>query len=55
MKIPAFDEQRKARIRHFLVEMDRAYSLDEKQEAVLVYMDESFVYQAHGAAYSYFL
>ena len=55
MKIPIFDEQRRARVRHFLVEMDRAYSLEEKQEAVLVYMDESFVHQAHGSAYSYFL
>lgn len=54
MKIPPMDEQRKARIRRFLVEMDAAQTLEREGKAVVVYMDESFVHQAHNAAYSYF-
>lgn len=54
IKTPPFTEERMARIRQFLVEMDRAYSLEQKGDAVIVYMDESFIHQAHGSAYSYF-
>ena len=54
IKTPPLDGKRLARIRRFLVEMDRAVKEENKDEAVIVYMDESFVHQAHGSAYSYF-
>ena len=53
IKGPPLDAERLARIRRFLVEMDRAAKEEESDEAVIVYMDESFVHQAHGSAYSY--
>lgn len=34
--------------------MDSACSLGEEQEAVLVWMDQSFVHEGHGSAYSSF-
>ncbi|CAN0433341.1 unnamed protein product, partial [Ascophyllum nodosum] len=48
------DGKRLARIRRFLVEMDRAVKEEDKHEAIIAYMDESFVHQAHGSVYSYF-
>lgn len=54
IKVPPFNEERLARIRRFLVEIDRAVKEENEGNAVLVYMDESFVHQAHGSAYSYF-
>lgn len=35
--------------------MDRAQTLDENIEAVLVDMDQTFVYWAHNSVYSYLL
>ncbi|CAN0312171.1 unnamed protein product [Ectocarpus sp. 4 AP-2014] len=55
IKIPPLNDDRKARIRRFLVEMSAALTQEEKKEAVIVYMDESFCHQLHGSAYSYFL
>ena len=55
IKTPPLDGKRLARIRRFLVEMGRAVKEEDKDEAVVVHMDESFVHQAHGSAYSYFL
>lgn len=54
IKIPPLNEERKARIRRFLVEMNGALTEEEAETAVIVYMDESFVHQLHGSAYSYF-
>ena len=54
IKIPPLNDERKARIRQFLVEMAGALSEEEAETAVIVYMDESFVHQLHGSAYSYF-
>ncbi|CAM9882425.1 unnamed protein product, partial [Ectocarpus sp. 4 AP-2014] len=54
IKIPPLNEERKNRIRLFLVKMDLAKRAEDAGVAVIVYMDESFVHQAHGSAYSYF-
>lgn len=54
IKTPPLDADRLARIRLFLVEMDLAKKAEDAGLAVIVYMDESFVHQAHGSAYSYF-
>ncbi|CAB1120820.1 unnamed protein product [Ectocarpus sp. CCAP 1310/34] len=54
IKIPPLNEERKNRIRLFLVKMDLAKRAEGAGVAVIVYMDESFVHQAHGSAYSYF-
>ncbi|CAN0169096.1 unnamed protein product [Ascophyllum nodosum] len=54
-KKPPLDEKRLTRIRMFLAEMDRAKRAEDAGEAVVVYMDESFVHQAHASVYSYFL
>ena len=54
IKTPPLDGKRLARIRRFLVEMDRAVKEEDKDEAVIVYMDESFVHQAHDSANLYF-
>ena len=54
MKIPPLNEERKNRIRRFLIEMAHAVKQEDAKEAVIVYMDESFVHQLHGSAYSYF-
>ena len=51
---PPLDGKRLARIRRFLVEVDRAVKKEDEHEAVVVYMDEGFVHQAQGSAYSYF-
>lgn len=53
IKIPPLNEERKNRIRLFLVKMDLAKRAEDAGVAVIVYMDESFVHQAHGSAYSY--
>lgn len=50
IKIPPFNEEILARIRRFLVHMDRALKEENEGKAVIVYMDESSVYQAHGSA-----
>ncbi|CAN0283484.1 unnamed protein product, partial [Ascophyllum nodosum] len=55
IKKPPLDEKRLTRIRMFLAEMDRAKRAEDAGEAVVVYMDESFVHQAHASVYSYFL
>ena len=54
IKIPPLNEERKARIRRFLVEMGGALSEEQAEAAVIVYMDESFVNQLHGSVHSYF-
>lgn len=54
IKTPPLDADRLARIRRFLVEMDIAKRAEDAGLAVIVYMDESFVHQAHGSPYSYF-
>lgn len=54
IKIPPLNEQRKNRIRLFLVKMDLAKRAEDAGLAVIVYMDESFVHQAHASAYSFF-
>lgn len=54
IKIPPMNEARRARVRRFLVEMADAIAQEEDGRAILVYMDESFVHQLHGSAYSYF-
>ncbi|CAB1111725.1 unnamed protein product [Ectocarpus sp. CCAP 1310/34] len=54
IKTPRLDAARLARIRRFLVEMDIAKRAEDAGLAVIVYMDESFVHQAHGSPYSYF-
>ncbi|CAM9886349.1 unnamed protein product, partial [Hapterophycus canaliculatus] len=54
IKTPPLNAERLARIRLFLVEMDLAKKAENSGLAVIVYMDESFVHQAHGSSYSYF-
>lgn len=54
IKITPLNDERKARIRRFLAEMGGALSQEEAETAVIVYMEESFVHQLHGSAYSYF-
>ena len=54
IKTPPLDADRLARIRQFLVQMDLVKSAEDAGQAVFVYMDESFVHQAHGSAYSFF-
>lgn len=54
IKVHPFNEERLARIRPFLVEIDRAVKEDKHGNAVIVYMNESLVHQAHGSADSYF-
>ncbi|CAM9976181.1 unnamed protein product [Ectocarpus sp. 8 AP-2014] len=54
IKTPPLNAERLARIRRFLVEMDMAKAAEDAGLAVIVYMDESFVHQAHGSPYSYF-
>ncbi|CAB1121123.1 unnamed protein product [Ectocarpus sp. CCAP 1310/34] len=54
IKTPPLNAERLARIRRFLVEMVMAKRAEDAGLAVIVYMDESFVHQAHGSPYSYF-
>ena len=54
IKTPPLDADRLARIRQFLVQMDLVKRAEDAGQAVFVYMDESFVHQAHGSAYSFF-
>ncbi|CAN0419128.1 unnamed protein product [Ectocarpus fasciculatus] len=54
IKTPPLNAERLARIRRYLVEMDMAKRAEDAGLAVIVYMDESFVHQAHGSPYSYF-
>ncbi|CAB1103515.1 unnamed protein product [Ectocarpus sp. CCAP 1310/34] len=54
IKTPPLNAERLAPIRRFLVEMDTAKRAEDAGLAVIVYMDESFVHQAHGSPYSYF-
>lgn len=54
IKTPPADEVWKSRIRPFFAKMDLAERAEEAEEVVIVYMDESFVQQAHGSAYSFF-
>ena len=49
------DEKKLTQIRMFLAEMDRAKRTEDAGEAVVVYMDESFVHHVHASVYSYFL
>lgn len=39
-RIPPTNDQKKARIRHFLVEIDVTRALEKNEEAVLVYVDK---------------
>ena len=55
IKKPPLNEKRLTRIRMFLAEMDRAKRAEDAGEAVVVYMDESFVHQAHASVYLYSL
>ncbi|CAB1096826.1 unnamed protein product [Ectocarpus sp. CCAP 1310/34] len=52
IKIPPLNEERKNRIRLFLVEMNLAKRVEDAGVAVIVSIDESFVHHAHGSAYS---
>ena len=54
IKKPSWDEKRLARIRRFLVEIDAAKKAEDGGQAAIVYMDESFVHQAHASVYSFF-
>ena len=49
------DEKRLARIRRFLLEINAATKEEDAGHAVIVYMDESLVHQAHASVYSFFL
>lgn len=49
------NDDRKARIRRFLVEMSAALVKEGNREAAIVCMDESFSRQLHGPTYFYFL
>ena len=44
------NEERENRFRLFLVKMDLAKRAEDAGIAVIVYMDQSFVHQAHGSA-----
>ena len=54
IKTPPLDADRLAGIPQLLVQMDLAKRAEDAGQAVIVYMDESFVHQAHGSAYSFF-
>ena len=52
---PPLDEKRLAWIRMFLVEMYKGTRPEGAGEAAIVYLDETFVHQAHASVYSHSL
>lgn len=54
IKVFPLNKIRKARIRWFLITFSRSLPEKEAGDEAIVYMDESFRYQLHGSAYSYF-
>lgn len=53
MKIPPLNEERKSRIRRFLVDIAGSLVEQDVHTAVIIYMDESPVHHLHNSARSY--